>query len=108
MRGFTAWQFKWEERVAQTKRVSEWSCDAYDAWMKPLKGGDLAVVLWNRGTCGTHRQLTVRWSELALPAGQKMAARDLFQQKDLGTVTDALSGWVNPDGVLMVRLTKAE
>ena len=40
--------------------------------MKPLDGGDLAVVLWNRGTCGTHRQLAVSWSALGLPAGQKI------------------------------------
>ena len=93
-------------RVAQKKRTNEWVCDAYDAWMKPLAGGDLAVVLWHRGTCGTHRQLAVSWSALGLPAGQKMAARDLFLEKDLGTVSDELSGWVNPDGVLMVRLKR--
>ena len=93
-------------RVAQKKRTNEWVCDAYDAWMKPLDGGDLAVVLWNRGTCGTHRQLAVSWSALGLLAGQKMAARDLFLEKDLGTVSDELSGWVNPDGVLMVRLKR--
>ena len=69
-------------RVAQVKRKSEWTCDAYDAWMKPLAGGDIAVVLWNRGTCGTHRQLSVSWHELGLPAGQRMAARDLFYRRN--------------------------
>jgi len=90
-------------RVAQDKSF----CGAYDVWAKPLAGGDLAVVLWNRGVCGTHRQLTVSWASLSLPAGQPMAARDLFGRKALGTFTGNLSGWVDPDDVLMVRLSAA-
>lgn len=93
-------------RVAQTKRTNEWTCDAYDAWMRPLDGGDLAVVLWNRGTCGTHRQLSVSWGDLGLPASQPMAVRDLFLRQDLGTATGSFTGWVNIDGVLMLRLSK--
>ena len=42
-------------RVAQTKDF----CGAHDIWMKPLRGGDVAVVLWNRGVCGTHSMLSV-------------------------------------------------
>ena len=36
-----------------------------------------------------------------------MVARDLFLQKDLGTFVDSVSGFVDIDGVLMLRLTKA-
>lgn len=92
-------------RVAQVKRSTDF-CGAHDVWMKPLAGGDLAVVLWNRGICGTHRELAVSWHDLGLPAGKRMAARDLFLQKNLGIVTDRLTGWVDPDGVLMARLRK--
>ena len=95
-------------RVAQVKRVSEWTCDAYDAWMKPLAGGDLAVVLWNRGTCGIHRRLTVQWSTLGLPPAQKMTVRDLFLRKDLGVSMHNFSSWVNVDDVIMVKLSKAK
>ena len=91
---------------AQNKATSEWSCDAYDAWMKPLSNGDVAVVLWNREVCGTHTQLSVSWKELGLPASQPMAARDLFEKKDLGKFRGSFSAFVNIDGVVMVRLSK--
>ena len=87
-------------RVAQDKNF----CDAYDAWMKPLAGGDIAVVLWNRGICGTHRQLSVNWTTLSLPPSQPMAVRDLYEQKDLGVFTGEFKAWVNIDGVAMVRM----
>jgi hypothetical protein len=90
------------QRVAQDKS----QCGAHDVWVKPLAGGDLAVVLWNRGFCGSHSKLSANWTTLGLPAGQKMAARDLFLQADLGTFVDSVAGFVDIDGVLMLRLSK--
>ena len=90
------------QRVAQDKS----QCGAHDVWTKPLAGGDLAAVFWNRGFCGTHSKITANWTTLGLPAGQKMAARDLFQQVDLGIFVDSIAGFVDIDGVLMLRLTK--
>ena len=42
-------------------------CSGHDIWMKPLSGGDIALVLWNRGVCGAHSLLTVNWTMLGLP-----------------------------------------
>ena len=70
--------------------------------------GDLAVVLWNRGICGTHLQLSVSWDSLGLQATQRMAVRDLFLEKDLGSFTGSFTAFVNPDGVVMLRLSKKD
>ena len=78
----------------------------HDIWMKPLAGDDVAVVLWNRGICGTHLPLTVNWTQLGLPAAQAMEVRDLFLRKDLGEHVGHYTGFVNIDGVLMLRLSK--
>jgi hypothetical protein len=32
--------------------------------------------------------------------------RDLFQEKDMGVFQGSYSDWVNPDGVIMLRLSK--
>ena len=82
-------------------------CSAHDVWMKPLSGGDVAVVLWFRGTCGTHAQVRFTWGQVELPAGKAMKVRDLFAKKSLGSFTGAFSGWVNPQGVRMLRLSSA-
>ena len=91
------------QRVAQSKGF----CDAHDVWAKPLAGGDLAVVLWNRGVCGTPRRLTVQWTDLKLDPAQPMRVRDLFLRKDLGTHTANFTSFVNVDGVVMLRLVKS-
>ena len=39
---------------------------------------------------------------------QTMLARDLFLEKDIGKVNGEVGGWMNPYGVLMVRLSKAK
>jgi hypothetical protein len=81
-------------------------CGAHDVWMKPLAGEDVAVVLWNRGICGTHSLLTVNWTMVGLPPSQPRYVRDLFLEKDLGTHKGSYTGFVNIDGVLMLRLAK--
>ena len=69
------------------------------------------MATW-RSCCGTARSAAptsssrVRWKELGLPASQPMAARDLFEKKDLGKFSGSFSAFVNIDGVVMVRLSK--
>ena len=75
---------------------------------RPLAGGDVAVVLWNRGTCGTHYYHSFNWTAVGLPADEPRAVRDLFLKADLGSFTGSFGDFVNPDGVLMVRLSKPE
>ena len=82
-------------------------CAGHDIWTKPLAGGDLAVVLWNRGQCGTHSVIEADWATLGLPVAQPMTVRNLFLRKDLGTFVGSFKGFVDIDGVLMVRLSKA-
>ena len=78
----------------------------HDIWMKPLAGDDVAVVLWNRGVCGTHSLLTLNWTNIELPPAQPMKVRDLFEEKDLGVHSTQFTGWVDIDDVLMLRLSK--
>lgn len=82
-------------------------CTAYDIWMKPLAGGDVAVVMWFRGVCGTHAEVAFTWDKVELPAAKAMVVRDLFERKNLGTFTGRFAGYVNPGGVRMLRLTAA-
>ena len=91
-------------RVAQSKGRG---CRAHEVWVKPLAGGDIAFVLWFRGVCGTHTKLSVDWATLGIDPSAKMNARDLFERKDLGVFCGSFAGWVNSQGVLMVRLSKA-
>lgn len=81
-------------------------CTAHDIWMRPLSGGDVAVVMWNRGICGVHRILSFNWTTVELPSSQPMRLRDLFLERDLGVFTANFSSFVNPDGVRMLRLSK--
>ena len=90
----------------RVKHTNPKSCDAHDIWMRPLAGGDVAVALWNRGFCGTPSLLTVNWIDIGLPPAQPMTARNLFLRKDLGVFTGNLTGLVDIDDVLIVRLSK--
>merc|ERR1712217_340508 len=88
-------------RVFQTKDF----CGAHDVWLRHLSGGDLAVILWHRGVCGTHALLKVNWTTLELQPSQSMKVRDLFLRKDVGVFKESFEGFVNIDGVLMLRLS---
>jgi alpha-N-acetylgalactosaminidase len=79
-------------------------CTAYDIWMRPLAGGDIGVVIWNRGDCGAQHAITLQWEMLSLPATQPMALRDLYERKELGTHTGHFQAWINPQGPLMLRM----
>ena len=92
---------KMGRRVFQTKD----QCIAHDVWARSLSNGDTAVTIWNRGYCGTHSQHSFNWTTVGLPAGKPMAVRDLFARKDLGVHNGSFTGFVNIDGVLMLRLS---
>jgi len=83
-------------------------CGAHDIWMRKLFNGDIAVVLWARGVCGNHLQLTVQFKDLGLDKNATMKVRDLFAQKDLGIFKGSFTSWVNLSGVVMVRLSTSE
>ena len=84
-------------------------CGAHDVWARPLANGDTAVVLWNRGVCGTHSLLGFDWPTVGVAdASRRMGVRDLFEQRDLGVHAGSFSGFVDLSGVLMLRLSPAE
>ena len=70
-------------------------------WVKPLKDGSRAVVLFNRSALQTV--LAVSWWRLRLAGPARV--RDLWAHADLGTVSDRFSATVPAHGVVMVRVT---
>jgi len=79
---------------------------AYDIWVRDLANGDIALLLWNRCPYGTPMDLTATWEDLGLDKGQKVKARELFDEKDIGVFTNGITLSVNVDGVKLLRLTK--
>ena len=76
---------------------------ATEAWSKPLQDGSLAVGLFNRGA--TDAGITIHAADLRLTP--VFGARDLWQQKDLGPITDAYTATVPAHGVVLLRLTSS-
>jgi alpha-galactosidase len=64
-----------------------------EVWTKPLKGGRLAVAMFNRSW--STRDVSVDLAQIGFPAGAKI--RDVWKEKDLGekkgTVVDTLPKW---------------
>jgi alpha-galactosidase len=85
----------------QARRV--WKQGDHEIWARPLKGGDHAVVLFNRGRAAAD--LRVDWDLLNLPAGLEADVKDLWSKKVARNVRGGWGGSVAPHGVLMVRIT---
>ncbi len=73
-----------------------------EVWARPLKGGNRAVVLLNRGK--TPAEITVNWEALDYPPSLTAAVRDLWQAKELPRATGKFSAMVEPHSVVMVTL----
>jgi len=75
--------------------------DELEVWARPLSDGSLAVGLFNRD----EMDMTVRvtWDELGIKG--KRLVRDLWRQKDLGTVDGEFSHMVPRHGTVFVKLT---
>jgi alpha-galactosidase len=86
----------------QARRVSQDS--TLEVWAKELEDGSLAVGLFNRGE--TAARVTARWNDLGLTGRRNV--RDLWRQKDLGSVTGELVASVARRGAVLVKLTRAE
>lgn len=74
-----------------------------EVWVRPLAGGEHAVVLLNRGK--TPANIKVGWDQLNLPADTKAHVKDLWTKKVLKLVRGSYGGTVAPHGVIMVRIT---
>ena len=73
-----------------------------EVWAKTLKGGNRAVVLFNRGS--QTQRLSVQWEELGYPAQLSARVRDLWLAQDLPPAKGSFSAEVAPHGVVMVAL----
>jgi len=79
---------------------------AIEVWMKPLLGGERAVLLFNRGS--VEAPIAFEWEDVGFAPSMTLAARDLWAHKDLGTFTGRFEAKVLPHDVVMIRLRTAE
>ncbi len=77
----------------------------YEVWVRPLKGGDRAVILFNRS--GAAHRMSVDWSTLNMAAGEKAEVRDLWSKAVSKGVKASYAADVPSHGVVMVRVTPA-
>ncbi|OOG59698.1 glycoside hydrolase family 27 protein [Rhodanobacter sp. C03] len=73
-----------------------------EVWVKPLKGGGRAIVLFNRSK-QTHK-IGVSWEALGYPATLELRVRDLWSHKDLPKTQGSFAADVQPHGVVMIRV----
>ena len=73
-----------------------------EVWARPLEDGALAVGLFNRGE--SEAEVTALWSDLGISGPHRV--RDLWRQKDLGTLSDRFSARAGRHGVVLVRITR--
>jgi alpha-galactosidase len=85
----------------QARRI--WKQGELEIWARPLKGGEHAVVLFNRGAMPAG--MSVDWDQLNLPAGLKADVKDLWSKKVTRHVHGRYGGTVASHGVQMVRIT---
>jgi alpha-galactosidase len=73
-----------------------------EIWVKQLKDGSKAVVLFNRSL--KNEIITVSWEELGYPGYLKTLVRDLWKHKNLGEFTNSYSAVVPSHDVIMVKI----
>ncbi|HWZ96539.1 MAG TPA: glycoside hydrolase family 27 protein [Candidatus Dormibacteraeota bacterium] len=73
-----------------------------EVWMKQLKDGSRAVILFNRGK--TEAEVSVSWTDLGYPEHVSASVRDLWAGKDLGKMTGKFSAKVASHEALVIRM----
>jgi len=73
-----------------------------EVWARPLKNGNRAVILFNRG--GGEAEISVSWEELDYPTHLTAAVRDLWAHQDLGKFTGKFAAKVPSHGVVMLKV----
>ncbi len=74
-----------------------------EIWVKQLKDGSRAVILFNRGAAETD--ISLNWTELGYPEHVSATVRDLWAAKDLGKFTGKFSSKVASHETLVLRVT---
>ena len=80
-----------------------WKGGDLEIWARPLQGGDVAVVLFNRGPAPAGMRVT--WTQLNLPAHLKVDVKDLWSHRVSSNVRDVVEASVASHGVAMLRLS---
>src|SRR5947209_12129217 len=72
-----------------------------EVWVKPLSGGAIAVLLFNRGDAPASIRATAE--QIGNPPAS-VKVRDLWAHKDVGRWSGAIAATVEPHGVAMLRM----
>ncbi len=76
-----------------------------EIWAGPLYDGSQAVLLFNRGDSGSE-SITVKWTDIGVPADKAANVRDLWAQKDLGSFTGSFtSPNIDLHSIMMLKVT---
>ncbi len=73
-----------------------------EVWARELHGGYRAVALLNRAA--TPQSITVKWEDLGYPAHLQAQVRDLWQHKDLGSMTGSYTATVAPHAAVILTV----
>jgi len=73
-----------------------------EVWVRELAGGDRAVALLNRAAA--PQAITVKWEDLGYPAHLSASLRDVWQHKDLGSMTGSYTATVAPHSAVIVTI----
>ena len=84
----------------QGRRVSQGN--GAEVWVKPLIGGNLAVVMLNRSE--SDQAIVLHWSDLGIGGSKTAQARDLWAQNDLGEISDGFFAVIPAHDVRMLKL----
>jgi alpha-galactosidase len=71
-------------------------------WQKPLKDGSIAVALLNLTNISASMDVTLE--ELGFKKDVTSSVRDLWNRRDLETITDTFKTKVEPHGVVVVKI----
>jgi alpha-galactosidase len=75
-----------------------------EVWSKDMADGSKALALLNRGD--SLAKITAKWTDVGLHG--KYRARDLWQRKDVGVVSDEFSAQVPRHGTVLIRVWPVE
>ena len=76
----------------------------YQVFSRPLQNNTYAAVLFNTYSFAGPRNISVELKQLGINS-TAASVRDLFAHKELGTYQNIFHAMVDPDGVVMVKLT---
>jgi alpha-galactosidase len=73
-----------------------------EVWARELASGDRAVALLNRAAAS--QAITLKWEDLGYPAHLSASLRDVWQHKDLGSMTGSFTATVAPHAAVIVTV----